>query len=39
MRARLENPPVMDKVDPVAPLDTTQTMRDGDGRPSLGGAV
>jgi hypothetical protein len=39
MRAGLDNPPFVHKMYPVALLDTTQTMCDGDGRPSFGCAV
>jgi len=37
--ARLGDPPFVDKVNLIATLDAAQTMRDGDGRPSLGCAV
>jgi hypothetical protein len=39
MVTRLDDPPLVDKVDPVALLDAAQTMRDGDRRPPPGCAV
>jgi hypothetical protein len=39
MGARLDNPPFVNKMDPITPLDTTKTVCDGDRRPSLGCVV
>ena len=36
MSTRLGNSSFVNKVNPIAALDATQTMCDGDGRPSLG---
>jgi len=39
MSACLDNPSFVNKVNPIAPLDTAQAMCDGDGRPSFGGTI
>lgn len=39
MGARLNNPPLLNKMNLITPLDTAKTVGNGDGRPSLGRAV